>query len=158
MMGRALLLVGGFAVAGFVAAGALGFEAAARGNLRLHLLVGFVAVLLLLLSQVWILIFLIASGRAVRRTVELAGLDPGLVAESRARLRRLAPWLASAVVLTVATFALAPQIAGGGAPRWLHAGLATAALVAQLSALVRERRELGAHALRLGELARTVAV
>lgn len=158
MMGRALIFVGVFAVAAFVAAGALGFEAAGRGNLRLHLLVGFVSVLLLLLSQVWILIFLVASGRAVRRTVDLAGLDPALAAESRTRLRRLAPWLASAVLLSVATFAVGPQMAGGGAPRWLHAGLAAAALAAQVSALVLERRELGAHALRLGELARTVEV
>lgn len=158
MMGRALIFVGVFAVAAFVAAGALGFEATDRGNLRLHLLVGFVSVLLLLLSQVWILIFLAASGRAVRRTVALAGLDPALTAESRARLRRLAPWLASAVLLTVATFAVGPQMAGGRAPRWLHAGLAAAALAAQVSALVLERRELGAHALRLAELARTVEV
>ena len=158
MMGRALIVVGAVAVAAFLAAGVLGFEASDRGNLRLHLLVGFVSVLLLLLSQVWILIFLVASGRAVRRTVERAGLDPALAAESRARVRRLAPWLASAVLLSVATFALGPQMGGGRAPRWLHAGLAAVALAAQLSALVLERRELGAHALRLGELARAVEV
>lgn len=161
MMGRALLFVGGGAVAGFLAAGILGFGAVAQGNLRLHLLVGFLSVLLLLLSQVWILIFLIASARAVRSTVAAAGLgasglDLGLVAETHARLRRLAPCLAAAVVLTVATFAVGPQMFGGGVPHWLHSGLAVAALVAQVCALLREWRELDAHALRLGELARAV--
>lgn len=158
MMGRALLIVGGFAVLGFVAAGVLGFHAAGSNRLREHLLVGFVSVLLLLLSQVWMVIFLLATGSAIRRTVALGALDPALVLESRQRLRRTAPWLLLCVALTVATFAVGPEVIGGGVPRWLHAVLASAALISQVFALLIERRELGAHAQRLRQLVATVAV
>ena len=53
MMGRALLIVGGFAVAVFLASGVLGYgEHADVESLRLHLLTGFVAVLLDLFGRV----------------------------------------------------------------------------------------------------------
>jgi hypothetical protein len=156
MFARALLLIGGLGVAAFVAAGILGFDAFGAERLRLHLFVGFGAVLLVLLSQVWILLFLMATTRALREAVASGGLDPYLVDASRRRLRLVAPWLGSSVVLTAGTFAIGPEVIAGVVTPWLHGLLSAAAVTAQIQALRVERRELRAHTHRLHQLVATV--
>lgn len=139
---RSILVVGCLVVAGLVATG---FWLGAEQAYIPHLLVGLGVTLLALFAHVWVLLFLLATGRLLARGAR-EGVVPDDVLAQAARLRRRCwPWLGAAVVVVMASF-----ITGGGvsthyiSPR-VHRTAFWAALVFQAVALWVEGRSLAAH-------------
>ncbi|HEY0514952.1 MAG TPA: hypothetical protein VGH73_23860 [Thermoanaerobaculia bacterium] len=154
MMGRSLLVVGVLGTAGVAVAGALGYRlsSAADPGMPNHVIAALAASLPVLFSHVWILLYLLATGRVIGSAVREGGLDPALLAESR-RLRRVCySWLLLAAGLVMALFLLGGAVAANTARPWTHHALFWAALAAQGIALWAEWRGLAANERLLGEV------
>jgi hypothetical protein len=133
--------VGVLASLGWIAGGLLG-PGAGRSpeNLARHTQVVYGATLLWILADVWILIFLAGSTRALRRALSGsartgdAGVRHGVVALG-----------VGAAVLVVAQFAVSSELFPGHLDARLHLATALAALVLQLAFLIVGGRELARH-------------
>ena len=146
MMGRALLVIGSLAWAGFAVNGVLGyFIAGQTSRLSTHILLGLVSALLLLFSHSWILFYFIGTGRAVKETVAEHGLEAALIEETRRFKRATSPWLMLAILLAIATFVVGGGVVSGSVPRRLHGALFLVTLVVQGWALWVEARALAAN-------------
>jgi hypothetical protein len=144
MMGRALLVVGWLGTAGFLAAGVVGYRLPDAG-LSSHLLLGFVAALLVLFSHCWILFYLIGTGKAVKEAVREHGLSEDHVAATRSFKQRSNPWMMVAMALAMATFIVGGGVQTGVVAPWVHHALFVAALAAQAFTLGIEHRVLAAN-------------
>jgi hypothetical protein len=147
MIGRSLWILGVVATAGVVVAAAFGYglHSPADPGMPRHLVAALVSSLLLMFSQSWIFLYLVATGKVIRDAVRTGGIDPSPLDESR-RLRRVCyPVILLAVALVLTTFLAGGVVAAKGAPPWVHQGLFWAALAAQAAALWVERRSLAGN-------------
>jgi hypothetical protein len=154
MMGRALLVIGWVATLALVAAAGLGYAMPAPelSEARTHIFASLIATLLLVFAHCWIFLYLIGTGRLIRKVVADHGLEASLVEATRQLHRALFPPLLIALGLTIATFVLGSGALAGGVPAWVHHGLFYAALAVQVRALWVEGRVLGDNARRIADL------
>jgi hypothetical protein len=145
MMGRALLVVGWLATAGFAAAGVAGYQVEEASQMGTHLLLGLVASLLLLFSHCWIMFYLVGTGKAIKTTVAEHGLEDSLVEQTKDFKNRSYPWLMLALGLAMATFILGGGVATKALPGWVHHSLFYLTLPVQIWALLVEQRVLTAN-------------
>jgi hypothetical protein len=147
MMGRSLLFVGVLGTVGVMVAAGLGYglSSPADAGMPNHVVAALVAILLLMFSHSWILLYLLGTGKLIRDAVREGALDPAPLAESR-RLRRVCyPVILTAAVLAMATFLVGGAVAGRAASPWIHQTLFWAALAVQGCALWLEWRGLAAN-------------
>lgn len=156
MMGRALLIIGVVATLGFAATGILGYwiTGPADAGMPRHMLIALGSCLLLLFSHLWILFYLVGTGRAIRLTIKELGLDPGL-GEATRRFKSCYPWLLAATVAALATFLLGGFVATKALPRWTHHSLFFATLALQAVALWLEGRALTGSEELIGDVDRS---
>lgn len=139
---RSILIVGCLAVLALVV---IGLAIDAGESYATHALAGLGATLLAVFAQVWVLIFLLASGRLLAR-MERAGEVSADVLGEAARLRRRSwPWAVLAVLAV-----LAALISGGGVSSTyvsppVHRAAFWLAVALQAVALWAEGRNLAAH-------------
>lgn len=157
MMGRSLLIVGVLGTAALAVAGALGYGLTSPGDAGMprHIIVALSAILMLMFSHCWILLYLLGTGkviREVRRDLPPDAAEPASLAASR-RARRLAyAALALAALLALGEFLLGGAVAANALPHVLHHVFFWAALAAQGVALWSEGRALAANESLLGEI------
>ena len=136
-MGRSLWILGALATAGIAVTAALGYglHSPADPGMPRHVVAALASSLLLMLSQCWILLYLLGTGKVIRDAVREAGLDPAPLARLR-RLRRVCyPAILLSMALVLSTFLVGGEVAAKGAPPWVHHALFWAALAAQAGAL-----------------------
>jgi hypothetical protein len=160
MMGRSLLIVGLLGTVGVVVTAGLGYGLHSPGDpgMPRHIIAALASILPVMFSHVWILLYLLGTGKVIRDAAREAGqtdLDPApLMAESR-RLRRVCySWLLLAAGLVMADFLLGSAVAANAARPWIHHALFWAAVAAQGIALWSEWRGLAANERLLGEVDR----
>jgi hypothetical protein len=159
MMGRSLLFVGVLGTAGVMVAAGLGYGLSSPADARMptHVLVALAALLLLMFSHSWILLYLLGTGKLIRDAVREGALGPEPLAESR-RLRRICyPVILLAAALAMATFLVGGAVAAKGASPWIHQTLFWAALAAQAAALGFEWKGLAANERLLVDVDRRLA-
>lgn len=138
--------------AGFVAVGAAAYGGVRAGDgLEGHLALSLAAAMAMLFPHLWVLFFLFASGRGLRRAIRRSGAGEGSRELSALTAGRRLRWLAFAAV-ALAVAAATALLASGvvaftrtDAPR-LHNALFYLTAVVQLAALVVEWRALVANA------------
>jgi hypothetical protein len=139
---RIVLALGWLAFLGWLATGALGFRVVDDGTLVEHTLLGFVALLALVLTQSWIAVFALVSLRLVRRRG--AGERPELRALARARTGAVVGALA-AVAAATAQFTVSNALYPGRLAARSHLAAAIASAVVVLVALLVEAWALRRH-------------
>jgi hypothetical protein len=144
MRGNLLLILGLLGLLTFAASGVLGYGHFFEEALRVHVLVGLCACLLVLFSHGWIVMYMLGLARAARRWQLRHGGAGELAAQSAAWSRRTAPAGVCAVALCLAAFALGSAVLAHSVPSALHHGAFYAALAVQAWALGVERRALAA--------------
>lgn len=149
---RSILVVAGVATLAFLGAGVYSFFDPGIEEMRLHVLLTLGAVLLLVFPHLWIALYLVGTGRAVRREAAAGRADGADVAEARRHLRRALPPLALASLGALATLAVGHGILTGATRPWHHVAAFGATLALQLWALLAERRTLTRHAALLARL------
>ena len=131
-MNRWSRIVLGIAVAGLAGWIATGFQGrlvgAEREALALHTLAAFASTLALILADAWIVIFLVACERSLRRAGHGAGGPLGHLALVRNRVTILA---IAAAAATLAQVMLSGRYFPGRLPGWSHVALACVALLLQ---------------------------
>ena len=146
---RIVLALRALALLGWLGTGARGFRVADDSTLVGHTLVGFVALLAILLTQSWIAVFALVSTRLVRRRAE-AGRAELLRSLGRARTTAVvAALLASGAALVQFTVsnALYPGRLVARTHLWAALGSALVvalALAVEAAALARHGRAIGA--------------
>lgn len=146
-MGRSLWFLGALATIGIAVTAAFGYGVHSPGDpgMPRHIVAALASSLLAMLSQCWILFYLLGTGKVIRDAVREGGLDPGPLAVSR-RLRRICyPAILLAMALILATFFVGGEVAARGASAWVHHALSWAALAAQAGALWIEWRGLAGN-------------
>jgi len=153
-LGRALLAVGVIATLGLIATAVLGYmlPGPADPAVPRHVLAALVASLLLLFSHCWILLYLIATGRAIREAVREYGVEASLEAEAWRLRRGVLPWLLLAAATALGTFLLGAAAMAGAASADAHHILFYVTLVVQALALWIESRGLAANERLLGDI------
>jgi hypothetical protein len=139
---RIVLGLAALAAAAWLATGALGFRVADDRTLAEHTLLGFVALLGLVLTQSWIAVFALVSGRLIGRRT--GGARPELIELARAGRRATAAGVA-AVVAATAQFTLSNALYPGRLDARSHLAAAIASAVVVALALVVETRALARH-------------
>jgi hypothetical protein len=137
MMGRSLWILGVLATAGVAVTAAFGYglHSPADPGMPRHVIAALASTLLLMLSQCWILLYLLGTGKVIRDAVREGGLDPAPLVRSR-RLRRVCyPAILLAIALVLGTFLVGGEVAAKGAPPWIHQTLFWAAVAVQAGAL-----------------------
>ncbi len=137
---------------GWLGAGALGYWVEDQETLVLHTLASFLALLVLVLAQVWMAVFVIASRRLVARAT---GSDsPALASAARAVL------LVSliAIVAVCAQFTLSNALFPARLEPKQHAQAAAVSMAALALALIVEARALRAHARAVSTMVGTSAL
>ena len=160
MMGRSLLIVGALGTAGVAAAAVLGYglHSPADAGMPKHIITALVAILLVMFSHVWILLYLLGTGKVIRDGVREGELDPAPLMESRRLRRTCYSWLLLAAGLVIADFLLGSAVAANAAQPWVHHALFWAAVVAQGIALWSEGRGLATNERLLGEVDRRLVM
>jgi len=136
-MGRSLWFLGALATAGIAVTAAFGYglSSPADPGMPRHVIAALASSLLLMLSQCWILLYLLGTGKVIRDAVREGGLDPEPLGRLR-RLRRLCyPAILLAMALVMGTFLMGGVVAAKGAPPWVHHALFWAAIAVQAAAL-----------------------
>ena len=153
-MGRALLAVGVIATLGLIATAVLGYRLPGPADPAMprHVLAALVASLLLVFSHCWILLYLIATGRAVRQAVREYDVEALVDGEARRLRRKVLPWLLLAVGTALGTFVLGAAVITGAAAAVVHHVLFYVTLGMQAVALWIESRVLAANERLLGEI------
>ncbi len=151
-MGRALLIIGWMATAGFVATGVIGYQIRPEEALGLHMLVGLSSSLLLLFSHCWIMFYLIGSGKAIKVAVAENNLGGDAVQLTKDFKNESYPWMMLAMGLAMATFIIGGGVHTKAVPAFVHQGLYFVAIAAQLKTLLIEHRVLTRNELLMGEV------
>ena len=144
MKGTILLILGWLGLLAFLASGLLGYGAFLQEALRVHVLVGLCACVLLLFAHSWMVIYLLGVARAARRWQFRDGGEEALAHQVAAWSRRTLLAGALAVAAGLASFALGSASLAGAAPAALHHAVFYGALAAQARALQVERQALAA--------------
>jgi hypothetical protein len=149
---KTILALAALGTVTLVVAGGAAYGGVAPGEgLEPHLALALAASMGMLFSHLWVLFFLLATGRGLRRAAArrpAGGGDAALAGLDRLRGGRRLAFAA----LGAALAAIAALIATGGATftragaSGLHGALFFAALALQLAALAAEWRALAAHA------------
>jgi hypothetical protein len=121
-----------------------------------HVLAGLAAVLLILFSHCWVLLYLLGTGRAMRDAIRQFGLAPDLLEQAGRSLKAVTPGLLAAMGLVMATFAVGGAVASGSLPRWSHHTLFYATLAVQLWTLWQENRVLAGNEALMAEVGRRI--
>jgi hypothetical protein len=147
MMGRSLLIAGVLGTVGVMVAAGLGYglSSPADAGMRTHVVAALVALLLLMFSHSWILLYLLATGKMIRDAVREGGLDPEPLAVSRSLRRICYPVILAAALLTIATFLVGGAVAARAASPWVHQTLFWSALAVQGAALWFEWKGLAVN-------------
>jgi hypothetical protein len=147
MMGRSLWILGVVAAVGGAVAAAFGFGLHSPGDpgMPRHVVTALASSLLLVFSQSWIFLYLLATGKVIRDAVRTGGIDPSPLEESRRLRRTCYPVILLTVALVLATFLVGGAVAAKGAPPWVHQTLFWAALAVQVVALWIEWRGLAGN-------------
>jgi len=155
-MGRALLILGVLATVGLAAAAALGYalHGTADAAVPRHVLVALGSSLILLFSHCWILLYLLATGRAIAEVVREHGVEPSVLGTARGFQKRVAPPLLLATAFAIATLVLGGGVLAGTRTALVHHALFWITLAVQLWALWVERRVLGENERLLADLDR----
>ncbi|MGD2114110.1 MAG: hypothetical protein PVG07_03595 [Acidobacteriota bacterium] len=141
--GRIMIAAGVLAALGLTAAGLLGYRGVqADQEVRLHVLVGLGALLVFVLSHLWVLFYLTGAVRVLRRAAspETVRREAGLFGFKRHTL----PPLLAAVVLALGCFLLGIGVYSGRFGGGVHAAAFYLTLVAEAWAAQREWRTVGA--------------
>jgi len=149
---RSMLTVALLATVAFAAAGLHAWAAPPAEDLGRHVLLGLGSSMLVVFPHLWVLVYLLGTGRAVRREVAEHGAPETALARARRLLLLALPPLALAVAGAVATVLLGPPVVTGVLEPRVHAVAFAAALGAQAWALLAERRALRDNAALLAEL------
>jgi uncharacterized membrane protein YphA (DoxX/SURF4 family) len=149
---RSILVVALLATVAFVGAGAYSFFDPQLDEMRLHVLLTLGAVLLVVFPHLWIGLYLVGTGRAIRREVAEGRAEPSAAAESRRHLRRALPPLLLASLAALSTIAFGQAILAGTAQPWHHLTAFVVTLLLQLWALQVERQALTQNAKLLDRL------
>ncbi len=159
MMGRSLLVVGALGTVGVMVAAGLGYGLSSPADARMptHVEVALAALLMLMFSHSWILLYLLGTGKLIRDAVREGALDPAPLAEAR-RLRRICyPVILLAAVLAMATFLVGGAVAARAASPWVHQTLFWAALAVQGAAVAFEWKGLAVNERLLVDVDRRLA-
>ena len=142
-LGRIMVGLGVLATLGMWVAAAFGLRGIGdERQLRLHVLVGLVPLLLFVLSHLWILIYLLGATQVIGRREERAGRapEPELAAFRRVTL----PILVAALGLAIGCFVLGTGVWGGWTTAWVHGTTFYLAVAAEALAAWREWRTFSA--------------
>jgi hypothetical protein len=141
-----------------VAAGlGYGLSSPADSGMPTHVVAALVALLLLMFSHSWILLYLLGTGKVIRDAVREGALDPEPLADSR-RLRKVCyPVILLAAILTMATFLVGGAVAARAASPWIHQALFWGALAVQGAALWFEWKGLAVNERLLVDVDRKLA-
>ncbi len=136
-MGRSLWFLGALATLGVAVTAGLGYglHSPADPGMPRHVVAALASSLLLMLSQVWILLYLLATGKVIRDAVREGGLGPAPLITLRHLRRVCYPAILLAMALVMATFLVGGAVASKGSPPWVHHALFWAALAVQAVAL-----------------------
>ncbi len=146
MMGRALLVLGWLATAGFIGCAVMGYLMDRQASsLSPHVLVGLVASLLFLFAHSWVMFYLIGTGKAIKNAVEEYGLEQELVERTKEFKSRSYPWLMLAMGVVIATFVMGGAFLASAAPGWIHELLFFLTLGIQVRTLIIEAKVLIAN-------------
>lgn len=122
MIRKAILTAGVVAglVLAYVGVSGLFLEYTNRPAVSQHLAIGLVGLLLLLLSHLWVGLYLLSLRSGLLREAETGGLQQ-VASERHARhRRRVLPWLIAAVVLNAALFLTGTEVLTGLVLPLLH--------------------------------------
>jgi hypothetical protein len=138
-----MIVAGVLATLGLVGAGVLGYRGVeSEQQVRGHVLVGLGALLLFVLSHLWVLLYLSGAVRVLRAAVgpERARQEPELFGFRRHTL----PPLLAAVALALGCFLVGIGVYSGRFEAPVHAWVFYLTLAAEVWAAVREWRTFGA--------------
>jgi hypothetical protein len=153
--GRIMIGAGVLATLGLVATGVLGYQGARTDQeVRLHVLVGLGALLVFVLSHLWVLLYLVGAVRVLRGAVgsEKAAEEPELFGFGKHTL----PPLLVAMGLALGCFLLGIGVYSGRIGATVHATAFFLTLAAEAWAALLEWRTFGA-AERVARRARAAA-
>lgn len=155
-MSKTILGLGAVAWLGLSAASLTFWLGSAQdaADLRLPLLAGLVACLLLLLSLLWITLYLVGTGRALRDFARDGRLAPELARRAAAAGAVFAAWSTLAAGLAVGALVTSLERIGGRLGSTLAAVLAAVALLAVAAILGRAAVVLAARERLLAEVDR----
>lgn len=142
MMGRSLLIVGGFATLGLLGSAIVAYMGQ---PFIVHVGVALLASLLLLFSHCWIMFYLIGTGKAIKEAVAEHDMDQNLIEETKVYKNRSYPWMMLAMGFAMATFILGGGVYTGAIPDWVHHALFWITLVVQVRTLWIELEVLTAN-------------
>jgi hypothetical protein len=155
-MSKTILALGAIAWLALSAANLFLWLGLAQTAAELHrpLLIGLIACLLLLLSLLWIALYLVGTGRALRDFARHGRLAPELASRAAAAGSGFANWAALAAALAVGALVTSFERIGGRLGSTLAAGLAAGALLAVALVLARAIFVLAARERLLAEVDR----
>ena len=134
------------AAAGWIGAGALGYRVEDQRTLAIHTLASFVALLALLLAQVWMAVFALASRALVARAT--GERDRALASAAR----RLLFASVLAVAAATAQFTVSNALFPAKLRAESHGRAAAASILVVVAALVVEARALRGHGRTIEEI------
>src|SRR5262249_19703722 len=120
MMRRALLVLGALGTMGLLCTMGLGYmlTGAADERARVQVLVSLASTLVVMFSHSWIVLYLLAVGQVVRKTVAESGRHAEAAERCRALRRQATPWLLGALVTITAAFLLGAAAFTGRVGVW----------------------------------------
>ncbi len=139
MIRRAILTAGVVAalVLAYVGVTGVFLDYTNRQAVSRHLAIGLVGLLLLLLSHVWVGLYLICLRSGLLREAAAASLQQEAGARHAQHRRRVLPWLTTAVVFNAALFLSGTEVLTGLMPPRLHGLLWLLGMVCHVLAVVR---------------------
>lgn len=143
-MGRKIWFVGLLALLLFTLAGAGGLRVEVDSDgFRWHLLLGLGSSLLAVFAHGWVVVYLLLTGRLLRRTLGAPAAGPHRVVARRSRWAW--PLALAAALGSLGVLAGSAPVYTGRLSAAAHQGMFWGALALQLAALAAEWRALGLH-------------
>jgi|CXWL01.1.fsa_nt_gi hypothetical protein len=155
MWRRLILALGLIGAVGLVAVAVAGYQLSGVGDEQVpgHVLGGFGAFLFLAFVDLWLLLFLAASGWAARATVRERQVASTVPADLAAASRRAWPLALIGLLSTAAAIVTGALTFTGAMPATAHAGAVALALLAQCGAFWRGNQTLLEHDRQFARLA-----
>lgn len=157
-MGRKIWIVGVAAAVLFAISALTGFSVnLPRRQLQLHLLSSLGSGTLAFFCQLWIVLYLVATDRLLRRTARREGFEAEVVPLLDRLLARTLPVLLPTLGLVVVAVALGGEVYTGRLSAAVHQALGWVALASQGAALAVEKGVLDRHEALVLEVDRRVS-
>jgi hypothetical protein len=122
-----------------------GFTGDGRTNVQQHVLFGLFATFLVTLAQSMTMFYFIGTGKQVKDLVLSHSITEGFVQRTKVFKAKVFPPALWAMLFTMAAMILGGGVHTGMIPKWVHQGLAAAALFFNVQAFFREVKYMMEH-------------